>query len=390
MVVGETTPKGGFGSLFGALGEALKSCPGPPEYNHVPESRPSFAKRLGDLHGPWLGFGTACASPVPAPSPVSVGDESSAADLTDVVALLAETVCETAIANQSTGSQEGFQEVARTAASVQASEVAPDKSFDFEPYVSQEAARIDATDVQAMEEGASIDVSDVHAEEAEPTKSFDFEAYLDSPKDSKASPDHAQGRDPNLVMKDTIWGDDTVDTRNLMRQATSQAEKPPVPTFTPGKSPVPSRSVEHGIPGTSLATASRIGSPAKLLGQSWPLTCRSPKRSASHLDKENESPHTRLRLGNTGEQAMKFPPNKSPAPPIPELPCADSSDLVPRQEVEDVAYERDYYFAKLRRIEALCDMYQQQPSLFAGVGLMQPVIEALYCSEDPDDIPRYP
>lgn len=386
MVMGETTPKGGFGSPFtwmgggfgDPLGEALRSCPGPPQYNHVPESRPSFAKRVQDLHGPWLGCGTTCPSPAPVPSPVSAGNESTVSDLShvrDVAAMLTET----AVARQSTDSQE--------------------------------VVTIDG----------SLDASEVQG----PEKSFDFEAYLESPKGPQVSiqesTSYAQNNDANRIIKDSIWGDDTVDTRNLIRQAASTSEgknfqtadKPPM-SFTPGKSPMPCPSAEQEVPGKSWVTphqspavgisvvtphqspaVGRIGnpgSPAKFFVQNW--SSRSPKRSASHLEKENEAPHTKLRLGNSGAQGMSFHPNKNPAaltsPCGPQPQCEDHRDMVPRQHVEDVAYERDFYFAKLRRVEALCDMYQEQPSLFAGVGLTQSVIEALYCSEDPGEIPRYP
>lgn len=363
MVVGETTPKGGFGSPFTWLGgggdplaDAVKSCPGPPQYNFVPESRESFGKRLKDLYGPWPGNRAASPSPAPCPSPVSVGTSlgnqasswpapcpspvsvgpwplnqasssspapcqspvslgmnESTGDLREVVAMLADK----AVASQSLGS---------------------------------EVLTIDSEAVSVHSADASEDVLEGNA---------------------------TDGQDECPVIRDNIWGDDTVDTRNLIRQAAGGVDKQSMAS-TPGKA------------------AMRIseGSPSKVSGQNWPAAIRSPKRSADHFDKENESPHVRQRFVGAAGPGMKLTPNKSPGvPPLPrgqQLQCAERTDMVPRQDLEDVAYERDFYFAKLRRIEALCDMYQEKPSLFASGGLRAPVVEALYCSEDPAEIPRYP
>eukprot|EP00746_Dinoflagellata_sp_MGD_P011061 gnl/MRDRNA2_/MRDRNA2_123076_c0_seq1.p1 gnl/MRDRNA2_/MRDRNA2_123076_c0~~gnl/MRDRNA2_/MRDRNA2_123076_c0_seq1.p1 ORF type:complete len:351 (+),score=68.82 gnl/MRDRNA2_/MRDRNA2_123076_c0_seq1:88-1140(+) len=347
MVLGETTPKGGFGSPFTLLGgpgcgdplaEAMRSCPGPPQYNYVPESRESFGRRLKDLYGPWPGHRAESASPAPCASPVS-GTNESTADLREVVAMLADK----AVSSQSLGS-----------------EVA---TVDSEAVTVDSVISVDAS--EACEDQCPVIRDHIWGDDTVDTRNLIRQAASDA------------GKPPAVpTIKDNIWGDETVDTRNLIRQAVGDAGKPPV-VSTPGKACI----------------RSSQGSPSKFSGQHWP-TSRSPKRSASHLDKENESPLVRQRIGSTAGVGMRLPPTKSPGIPAlprgPPLPCVERSDMVPRQDLEDVAYERDFYFAKLRRIEALCDMYQEKPSLFAGVGLMAPVVEALYCSEDTAEVPRYP
>lgn len=73
-----------------------------------------------------------------------------------------------------------------------------------------------------------------------------------------------------------------------------------------------------------------------------------------------------------------------------DLISAASQELVPRQDLEDVAFERDFYFEKLRRIEDLIKLYRDQQHEFKGVGLLRPLEEALFSEIDSATVPRFP